>query len=59
MYDGFSDKGAHSTEWFEVERNFLMLAFASDHHEAKYPCNRCLSMRYVVTLLSMDLWPTT
>jgi hypothetical protein len=25
MYDEFSDKGAHSTEWFEVAKNFLKL----------------------------------
>jgi hypothetical protein len=41
MYDGFSDKGAHSIEWFEIEKNFLQLAFAHDCHEAKCPCNRC------------------
>jgi hypothetical protein len=41
MYDGFSDKGAHSPEWFEKAKNFLKLAFASDHYEVKCPCNRC------------------
>jgi hypothetical protein len=41
MYDGFSDKGAHSTEWFEVAKNVLKLGFAGDHCEAKCPCNRC------------------
>jgi hypothetical protein len=30
MYDGFSDKGAHSVEWFEIAKNFLKLAFAGD-----------------------------
>jgi hypothetical protein len=25
MYDEFSDKGAHSTEWFEIVKNFLKL----------------------------------
>jgi hypothetical protein len=44
MYDGFSDKGAHSVEWFEVAKNFLKLAFTDDHHEAKCPCNRCSMM---------------
>jgi hypothetical protein len=39
MYDRFSDKGAHFVEWFEITKNFLKLAFASDRHEAKYPCN--------------------
>jgi hypothetical protein len=41
MYDRFSDKGAHSAEWFEVVKNFLKLAFAGDHREAKCSCNRC------------------
>jgi hypothetical protein len=45
MYDGFSDKGAHSTEWFEVTKNFLKLAFASDCREAKCLCNRCWNKR--------------
>jgi hypothetical protein len=41
MYDRFSDKGAHSAEWFEIVNNFLKLAFVSDHHEVKFPCNWC------------------
>jgi hypothetical protein len=41
MYDRFNDKGAHSTEWFEVAKNFLKLAFVGDRHEVKYPCNWC------------------
>jgi hypothetical protein len=41
MYDGFSDKGAHSAEWFEVAKNFLKLAFAGDHRESKCLCKRC------------------
>jgi hypothetical protein len=45
MYDGFSDKGAHSTEWFEIAKNFLNLAFAGDRREAKCPCNRCQNRR--------------
>jgi hypothetical protein len=45
MYDGFSDKGAHSAEWFEIAKNFLKLAFAGDRHEAKCPCNRCRKRR--------------
>jgi hypothetical protein len=55
MYDRFGDKGAHSAEWFEIAKNFLKLAFANDRREAKCPCNKCLSMRCLVTLLSMDL----
>jgi hypothetical protein len=45
MYDGFSDKGAHSAEWFEIAKNFLKLAFASDRRQAKCPCNRCQNRR--------------
>jgi hypothetical protein len=45
MYYGFSDKGAHSAEWFEIMKNFLKLAFAGDHSEAKCPCNRCWNRR--------------
>jgi hypothetical protein len=45
MYDKFSDKGAHSAEWFEIVKNFLKLAFVGDHHEAKHPCNRCQNRR--------------
>jgi hypothetical protein len=45
MYDRFSDKGAHSAESFKVAKNFLMLAFAGDHHEVKCPCNRCQNRR--------------
>jgi hypothetical protein len=35
IYDRFSDKCAHSTEWFEIAKNFLKLAFAGDRREAK------------------------
>jgi hypothetical protein len=45
MYDRFSDKGRHSAEWFEIAKNFLKLAFAGNHHEAKCPCNRCQNRR--------------
>jgi hypothetical protein len=45
MYDGFSDKGAHSVEWVEIAKNFLKLAFAGDHREANGLCNRCWNRR--------------
>jgi hypothetical protein len=45
MYDGFSDKGAHSTEWFETMKNFLKLAFAGDPCDVKCSCNRCQNRR--------------
>jgi hypothetical protein len=64
MYDRFSDKGAHSTEWSEIAKNFLKLAFAGDRRKAKCLCNRCrnrriLSKYEMVTLLSIDLYRTT
>jgi hypothetical protein len=45
MYDGFSDKGAHFAEWFEIAKNFLKLVFASDRREAKCPDSRCRNKR--------------
>jgi hypothetical protein len=45
MYDGFSDKGVHSIEWFEIAKNFLKLAFTGDHHESKCLYNRCRNRR--------------
>jgi hypothetical protein len=45
MYDGFNDTGAHSNKWFEIAKNFLKLAFAGDHCEAKCLCNRCWNRR--------------
>jgi hypothetical protein len=45
MYNRFNDKGAHSTEWFDMAKNFLKLALAGDHREAKFPCNRCQNRR--------------
>jgi cytidine deaminase len=41
MYDKSSDKGAHSTKWFEIAKNFLKLAFTGDRREVKCPCSRC------------------
>jgi hypothetical protein len=45
MFDRFSDKGAHSAEWFEIAKNLLKLAFAGDRHKAKCLCNRCQNRR--------------
>jgi hypothetical protein len=45
MYDRFSDKGAHSAKWLDIVKNFLKLAFAGQHREAKCPCNRCRNRR--------------
>jgi hypothetical protein len=65
MYDGFSDKCAYYAEWFEVEKNSLELAFADDRRKKSVRAigvrtEGCyLSMRCLVTLLSMDLCRTT
>jgi hypothetical protein len=45
MYDGFSDKGSHSADWFEIAKIFLKLAFAGDRREVKSSCNRCQNRR--------------
>jgi hypothetical protein len=45
MYDGFSNKGAHSAKWFEIVKNFLKLAFVGDYREAKCLCNKCHNRR--------------
>jgi hypothetical protein len=45
MYNKFSEKDAHFTERFEIAKNFLKLAFAGDHREAKCLCNRCRNRR--------------
>jgi hypothetical protein len=44
MYDGFSDTGKHSVEWVRITE-FLKLAFADDHREARCPCSRCENRR--------------
>jgi hypothetical protein len=41
MYNIFNDKDAHSTEWFDIVKDFLKLVFAGDRCEAKCPCDRC------------------
>jgi hypothetical protein len=45
MYHGFSDKGAHSAEWFWITKGFLKLAFAGGYREAMCPCSRCCNRR--------------
>jgi hypothetical protein len=44
MYDGFSDTGKHSVEWVRITE-FLKLAFADDHREARCPYSRCENRR--------------
>ena len=50
MYDGFSDKGAHSTEWVQIAKDFLNLAFTGGRRVAKCPCKKCGNYK----LLSQD-----
>jgi hypothetical protein len=45
MYDGFSDTGKYSTEWIQITKEFLKLAFTGGHREASYPCSRCENRR--------------
>jgi hypothetical protein len=45
MYDGFSDTGKHSTEWVQITKEFLKLAFADGCHEVSCPCGRCENRR--------------
>jgi hypothetical protein len=45
MHDGLSDKGAHSTEWFSIAKEFLKLAFAGGCREAMCLCSRCCNRR--------------
>jgi hypothetical protein len=51
MYDGFSDKSVHSVEWLGIVKNFLKLAFAGDHYEAK-----CLFNRYRILATTASSW---
>jgi hypothetical protein len=48
MYDGFSDTGKHSTEWVQITKEFLKLAFAGAHHEASCLCSRCENRRMLL-----------
>jgi hypothetical protein len=41
MYDGLSDTSKHSTDWVQITKEFLKLAFAGARHEASCPCSRC------------------
>jgi hypothetical protein len=45
MYNRFSDKGAHSTEWIRITKKFLKLAFAGGHRDASCSCSRCENRR--------------
>jgi hypothetical protein len=55
MYDGFSDKGAHSAECFQIANvHSLFLHSACAIGVGIEGC--CPSMRYLIKLLNQDLW---
>jgi hypothetical protein len=41
MYDGFSDKGGHSTEWAWITKDLLNLAFDRGRRVARCLCKKC------------------
>jgi hypothetical protein len=45
MYDGFTDTGKLSTEWVQIIKEFLKLAFAGSRHETSCLCSRCENRR--------------
>jgi hypothetical protein len=45
MYDGYSDTGKYSTEWVQITKEFLKLAFAGSHREVSCPCSKCENRR--------------
>jgi hypothetical protein len=47
MYNGFSKKSGHSTEWVRIVKEFLNQAFASGHRVAKCPCTICWNYRFL------------
>jgi hypothetical protein len=61
-YDRFSDKDAHSIEWFEITKNFLNLAFALTVMKRSARSigvgieGCCPSMRCLVTLLRTRIY---
>jgi hypothetical protein len=49
MYDGFSEKSGHSTEWVQIVKHFLSQAFAGGHHVAKCLCKICWNYSFIYT----------
>jgi hypothetical protein len=47
MYDEFSKKGGHSTEWVEIVKDFLNQAFAGGHCVVKCPCKICQNYKFL------------
>jgi hypothetical protein len=49
MYDGFSEKSGHSTEWVQIVKHFLSQAFAGGHRVAKCLCKICWNYSFIYT----------
>jgi hypothetical protein len=47
MYDGYSGKGAHSTDWVQIAKDFLNLAFVGGRHVVKCPCKKCQNYMFL------------
>jgi hypothetical protein len=47
MYNGFSEKGGHSTEWVRVVKDFLNQGFPGGRCVAKCPCKICQNYRFL------------
>jgi hypothetical protein len=47
MYDIFSDKGAHSTEWVQITKDFLNVSFSGGSHVVKFPCKKCRNYMFL------------
>jgi hypothetical protein len=45
MYDRFSDTDKHSSEWVQITKEFLKLAFIGGHCEVIFLCSRCENRR--------------
>jgi hypothetical protein len=45
MCDGLSDTRKYSTEWVQITKEFLKLAFASGCREVRCSCSRCENRR--------------
>jgi hypothetical protein len=55
MYDGFSDKGAHSAKCFQIAKVHTL--FQHSGYAIRVGIEGCcLSMRYLIKLLNKDLW---
>jgi hypothetical protein len=47
MYNGFSKKSGHSTEWVRIVKEFLNKTFADGRHVAKCPRTICWNYMFL------------